>query len=133
MSAFGEIQQVIHRLAWGTDLRRIDYIEACYTPDATFTVTGDNGRVVQGRDAILAGIEATWSKTPPTLGHHVVTNVLIENETGDAADVVTYKTVVRSVDDTPKVVSMGWYQDHFVNDGSGWKIESRTLTNDAQA
>ena len=132
MTAAGEIQQVLHRLAWGTDLRRIDYIEQCYTPDARFTVTGENGRVVEGRDAILAGIQGTWDKTPPSIGHHLVTNMLIESETETEADVVSYKTVVRARDGAPLVVSIGWYQDHLVKRDGVWLIDARALTNEAQ-
>jgi 3-phenylpropionate/cinnamic acid dioxygenase small subunit len=132
VSAVSEITQVLNRLAWGTDLRRIDYIESCYTPEARFTVTGDKGRVVEGREAILAGIESTWAKTPPNIGHHLITNILVERETQTDADVVSYKTVVRVVDDKPVVVSSGWYRDHLVKVDGAWKIEDRALTNDAQ-
>ena len=130
MGAIGEIQQTIARLAWGTDLRNIEYIRECYTPDAVFTVTGS--RVVEGRDAILAGIESTWEKTPPSIGKHLVTNILVERETDTEAEVVSYKNVVRVVEGKPVVVSTGWYRDHFVNDGGTWRIKARTLTNDAQ-
>ena len=130
MGASSEIQQTIARLAWGTDLRNIDYIRDCYVPDAVFTVTGS--RVVEGRDAILAGIESTWAKTPPSIGKHVITNVLVERETDQEAEVVSYKNVVRVVDGKPTVVSTGWYRDTFVNDGGTWRIKARTLTNDAQ-
>lgn len=133
MSAVAEITQVLHRLAWGTDLRRIDFIEQCYTPDARFTVTGDKGRVVEGREAILAGIQATWEKTPPSIGHHLITNVLVEAESDSDADVVSYKTVVRVVDEKPVVVSSGWYRDHLLKADGEWRIADRTLTNDAQA
>jgi hypothetical protein len=132
MTAASEIQQVLHRLAWGTDLRRIDYIEHCYTPEARFAVTGEKGRVVEGRDAILAGIQSTWDKTPPSVGHHLITNMLIERETADDADVVSYKTVVRIRDGVPLVVSSGWYRDHLVKRDGAWLIDDRTLTNDAQ-
>jgi SnoaL-like domain len=132
MTASADIQQTLHRLAWGTDLRRIDYIEACYTPEARFTVTGDKGRVVEGRDAILQGIESTWSKTPPSIGHHLITNSLVERESDTDADVVSYKTVVRVVDGKPTIVSSGWYRDHLVKEGDVWLIDDRALTNDAQ-
>jgi hypothetical protein len=127
-----QIQQTLNRLAWGTDLRRIEYIEQCYTADARFTVTGDKGRVVEGRDAILEGIQGTWSRTEPSVGHHLITNVLVERETDNDADVVSYKTVVRVVDGKPLVVSSGWYRDHLVLENGTWKIDDRTLTNDAQ-
>jgi 3-phenylpropionate/cinnamic acid dioxygenase small subunit len=132
MSSSAEITQTLNRLAWGTDLRRIDYIERCYTPDAVFTVSGGKGRVVEGRDAILAGIQNTWAKTPPTIGHHLITNILVESESANEAEVVSYKTVVRVVDDRPVVVSSGWYRDRLVKGDGEWKIAARTLTNDAQ-
>ena len=130
MTASAEIQQTIARLAWGTDLRNIDYIRDCYVADAVFTVTGS--RVVEGRDAILAGIESTWAKTPPSIGKHVITNILVERETDQEAEVVSYKNVIRVVDGKPTVVSTGWYRDTFVNDEGKWRIKARTLTNDAQ-
>ena len=133
MSASAAIQQVLTRIAWGTDLRDADLIASCYTEDATFSVTGPTGRVVEGRAAILAGVQRTWSSTPPSKGKHLITNVLVERETADEAHVRSYKTVVRDVDGVPQVVSSGWYQDRLVLRDGEWRIQERALTNDVQA
>jgi SnoaL-like domain len=135
VSARSGIENTLYRLAWGTDRRDIEYIKASYAADARWkraAAPGKDELVLEGRDAIVAHLESVWAKTPQPNSKHAITNVLIENETEQQADVRSYKTVVRIDDGIPVVASSGWYNDVFVNDGGTWRIRERVLLPDGQ-
>ena len=125
------IEQTLTRLAWGTDKRDLEYIKDSYTADARWIRRRRDGSedVLDGREAIVAHLEASWAKNPPKgVSKHVVTNVLIE-DTGDGeAQVSSYKTGFRVESAKPVLASIATYDDVFVNEDGVWRIRERTLT-----
>jgi 3-phenylpropionate/cinnamic acid dioxygenase small subunit len=134
MSASSEIKQTLYRLAWGTDRRDLAYITDAYTADVRWTraISDDEAEVVEGRDDLMARLERSWARTPQPVSKHVISNVLIERETDEEAEVRSYKTVIRVVDGTPTVASSGWYHDVLVNEKGTWRIKERTMYTDGQ-
>lgn len=135
MSARSGIENTLYRLAWGTDRRDIEYIKSAYAADARWTREAAPGKeklVLDGRDAIAAHLESAWAKTQQPNSKHAITNILIERETEDRAEVRSYKTVVRIDEGVPVVASSGWYDDVFVNEGGTWLIKERILLSDGQ-
>jgi hypothetical protein len=135
MSARSGIENTLYRLAWGTDRRDMDSIRESYADDAEWRrelADGTPDLVLEGREAIVAHLQRSWDSTPQQNNKHVITNILIDNESKNGADVTSYKTVVRVVDGKPLVASSGWYRDRFVNDGGTWRVQQRTLLPDGQ-
>jgi 3-phenylpropionate/cinnamic acid dioxygenase small subunit len=135
MSARSGIENTLYRLAWGTDRRDIESIRASYASDARWArevAPGETDLVLEGRDAIEGHLQETWAKTPRPNAKHVITNVLIDDETDDRAEVTSYKTVVRVVDGKPTIASSGAYRDVFVNLGGTWRVQERVLLPDGQ-
>jgi SnoaL-like domain len=133
VSACSDIQNTLYRLAWGADRRDVDSLEAGFTEDVTWIreLSPEHVEVVEGRDAIIARMKEVWAKTPAPNSKHMITNVLVQSETDQEAEVTSYKTVIRVVDGKPTVGSTGWYRDFLVNESGTWRVRKRVIVQDA--
>ena len=132
MSEAGEIRNTLYRLAWGGDQRDLQCLRDGYTADARWVrqVTEDQVETVDGLEAILARSQEVWSKNPGAKNRHVISNVFIQRETEDEAEVTSYKTMIRNVDGKAVIASTGWYRDLMVKQAGAWKVKDRYITQD---
>lgn len=131
MSARGEIENLLHRVSWGYDEGDVDLIAASFAGDARMSMRiGDRGGDLvgswEGREAIRA-LHADSLAAQSDQRRHVVSNLVVESETGDAASVVSYLTLVAVAGGKAAVLSTGWYRDQLVRTSDGWLIRDRYL------
>jgi SnoaL-like domain len=133
-SSRGDIENALQRLFMGMDTRRIEIVGDCYTPDARLTMElpGSEPVTVVGRDAITARLESMWQTFPPAGTKHLLTNLVVERETDDEAEVYSYLTSIRIIDDVPTLAASGWHRDVVVREADRWRISRRHQVVDAR-
>lgn len=129
MADRGQINDVLNRYAWGYDENKLDVIGECFTADAVFSMRIADGDLIgpfEGREAIL-GLMKGSLESQTDQRRHVTTNVFFESDERDAAEVMSYLTLISVADGRLNVLSSGWYRDRFVLDGDRWRIRDRYL------
>jgi 3-phenylpropionate/cinnamic acid dioxygenase small subunit len=132
MADRAQINDVLGRYSWGYDQNELDAIAACFTADAVFSMRIADGDLIgpfEGREAIL-GLMKTSLEQQDDQRRHVSSNVFVEQESDDAATVVSYLTLIAVAGGQLNVLSSGWYRDQFVLDGDRWRIRDRYLALD---
>jgi hypothetical protein len=90
----------------------------------------ESGNFKVGRDAIVQEMRRRREKYRPegSTPWHVITNILIENETEHGADVKSFWTFfVKPRDGEPELKSVGYYDDKFILEGNAWRVHRRVL------
>lgn len=128
MSARAEIENTLHRAAWGYDEDDVDLIANCFTEDATMSLRiGRDGDLIgpfEGRDAIRK-LHADSLKSQTDQRRHNISNLIVEEETPDSATVVSNLTLLSVADGKLTTLSSGWYRDQLVRAGGAWRIKDR--------
>jgi hypothetical protein len=134
MSARYEIEAALTRYAWGYDSNDMELLNEAFTEDAILT-RGDGSVAAEGRDAIVAWMgqsrrERLEAKKQP---RHIVSNVIVDRETDDEAEVRSYGLmVITEFDGTVTVDHIGPYHDRLVRDGTVWRLAKRRLGYDLE-
>lgn len=98
----------------------LDRLDALFTPSVEYDVTALGGEVLHGIEAIRAAALALGDGNP--LGHHVTNIVIGEHIDGTVG--VRSKGIGVNTDGTVGTVT---YEDTVVDNGSGWRIDRRTV------
>lgn len=130
MTARPEIENAIHRAAWGYDENDVDLIAAQFAEDAVLTMQiGREGDVIgpfAGREAIRK-LHADSLVSQTDQRRHNVSNVIIDAESADAASTLANLTLLSIENGAIRVLSSGFYRDEFTRDGDAWRIATRHI------
>lgn len=127
MSARNDIENTLYRYALLYDVDELDDIGSCFAVDAVVEFNPGNA---SGRAAVAEEMERRRAKYRPqrSIPWHVISNVLIENETETHADVTAFYTFfVKAPDEAPAPAAIGYYDDRFVREDGCWRIEARRV------
>jgi len=110
------------------DSQNYEGVVELFSDDAISEVGGIR---LEGKDAIRTRL---MKRRNDLVSRHVLTNILINVESADAASGITYLTLFRTYDETREPIQgavqpamVGQYNDKFVRTSQGWKIAERIL------
>lgn len=114
-----EIWDVLLRYSRGLDRMDRELIRSCYHDDAV-----DDHHVFVGVPDDFIDWAMEYSRDYNVVHHHGLSNHLCELD-GDDAHSETYYTFIGVNRDTPHLLSMGRYVDHFQKRKGTWRIANR--------
>ena len=115
------IQDMLARYAWEIDHGTPEGFAAVFAEDGVFEVVALKLRVEGTRD--IVSFAKDLQRTMPNL-HHVMSNFVIE-VSGDTA---CGRCELNEFMALPEVILpnvQGWYEDEYIFDGEGWRIQQR--------
>lgn len=114
----------IARYCWAYDERRFELLEECFTEDAVWegNVLGKIaiGPFV-GRDKIMAWLSEFWPHQKDQR-RHMLLNTIVEQQTEDAAETLSYLLLMSSTGDAMSMESMGFYRTTYRQQDGHWRI-----------
>src|SRR5581483_6704913 len=123
MSTSESLRQIFNRCALGIDEDDFQLFGSCFNENASFSTASQP--CIEGREAICDYFRARRQarRERGEQSRHLITNVVVLDETEASALAVAYVTgLVAAVDHTVSF-HFGWYRDRFVyDDGRGWLI-----------
>lgn len=131
MADMTAIQMVLSRWAYAYDERDAQALGASFTDDATLTISiaGDEAGAFEGKDAIVELFENSLAGQTDQR-RHVTTNYFFEDESDDAATVVSYLTLMRIENGALEALSTGYYRDQVALHDGEWMLENRHIALD---
>jgi 3-phenylpropionate/cinnamic acid dioxygenase small subunit len=123
------IHELMSRYAYALDEHDMAMLEACFAPDASFTIDISGSETVGpfvGREAIMELIRSS-AAAQTDRRRHVVSNVFVETSGDDCADVVSNLTLFSIMDGHLNLVTTGIYRDHVTATDGCWTILKRHL------
>ncbi len=129
------LRDLVARLAHLADDGDLDDYARCFTVDAIWVPPADAGVPVRGAERVgLADIlvgaterRADGVQGPGSHTMHVVTTVSVERRGPDHAVGRAYWRYYADTDASPRLISMGRYDDTYAREPSGWKLASRRI------
>ena len=123
------IQELLSRAAYAFDERKLDILEACFTPDASMlidiTAVGEVGPF-DGREAIMQLMKDTIA-AQTDVRRHVISNFFFEAEMYKSGRVVSSVVVFSVENGEINVIISGIYRDDVVRRNGEWQISHRHL------
>jgi hypothetical protein len=121
--------RLINQYANLNDRQDWDAVSRLYTENARFARPSGNGEFVEGREAIMASMNAR----PPRAQRHVVSNIVVDVEgpaTARAFSVILLFQGEPAPEGELPVMSansplVGWYRDLIVQTPHGWRFAER--------
>lgn len=86
---------------------------------------------LEGGDSIVAAMQERYAATRPAQRRHIITNVLIDPDGPDRAQVASYLLLGSTVDGGLSLPVTGRYADVVVRDEGSWRFADRVLRLDA--
>lgn len=126
MTAYAEFQQLIYRFAHHLDAQEVDQLGALFTEDGVMRLQAANGQngAKEGRAAILEVLGANAAnRSKSGLRRHIISNVIVLEETETEARTRSYVTTLRLNSDPIAINTSGVYTHHLVRTGEGWRIK----------
>ncbi len=127
------ILELLSRSAYGYDERKLDMLEACFTPDAAFSIqiagVPELMGPFEGTEAIM-GLYRGSLEAQTDVRRHVVSNAFFESE-GDEPVVLSYLTLFATENGEAKLLCTGVYRDQLRRTADGWAIHRRHLDLDS--
>ncbi len=126
------ILDLLSRSAYGYDERKLDMLEACFTPDAAFSIqiTGaDLMGPFEGAEAIMELYRNSLA-AQTDVRRHVVSNAFFVSE-GEEPEVVSNLTLFATENGQARLLCTGVYRDQLRREDSGWCIHRRHLDLDS--
>ena len=123
-----EIHELMSRAAYAYDERDTAMLEACFAPDAAFTMRIAGGDLVgpfEGREAIM-GLMLGSMEEQTDVRRHVVSNLFFTSA-GEQPEVVSNLTLLATEKGEIQLLSAGVYRDKVAHDGEGWVIVQRHI------
>jgi hypothetical protein len=122
-----EIENTLYKYAWCYDMAGVSEIGDCFAEDAEvlFRDTGLKvGRAAVAQELIRRRQLYDRGETP----WHVISNVLITEETETEAKVKSFYTFfTKPKGGAPVLRSIGWYDDVFASEGGRWRVRRRRV------
>jgi 3-phenylpropionate/cinnamic acid dioxygenase small subunit len=130
MSARGAIENVLNRYSIAYDDNDMAEMADTFTEDAVMSMRIAGGDLIgpfEGKTAVMKLMtDSLASQTDQR--RHVTTNMALRKETGDAATVSSYLTLISVENGKLTVLSTGRYEDELVLEGDGaWRFTKRHL------
>lgn len=123
------ITELLARYTWAHDSRDFDALQACFTESAVYTMRiadGPASTPTQGGEAIAALVKSFKEKQTDQR-RHLITNVVADEVSEDAAIVRSYVTVFATEGDTSRLVTTGVCTDELVKTGGSWKFSRKDM------
>lgn len=130
------IRDLISLVAQQSDYGTAESYAQLFTPDAVWSspaiaATGKGADYRVGRDEIAEGSRQRRAQRihgPGTATRHVVTTVSVNLQGADVASASSYWMFYVDTTSTPRLASMGRYDDLVVRTDDGWRIARRIIT-----
>jgi 3-phenylpropionate/cinnamic acid dioxygenase small subunit len=125
-----EIRDLVFRYRVELDRRDLAAYAALFATDGTWSGRTGSARTPAG---IREMLEERLAPNPPAPGPtttHVVTEPLIAVDGDRATGFCVWTLIGRSADDTPRILTLGHYDDEFVREDGEWKFASRVAAID---
>jgi uncharacterized protein (TIGR02246 family) len=123
------IENVLNRYALAYDDNDMDVMADCFTEDAVMSLRVQDGDLVgpfEGREAIVKLMrDSLASQTDQR--RHLVTNMVIREQSDTKARVDSYLTLISIEDKTLTVLSTARYEDELVTADGGWRFTKRHI------
>jgi 3-phenylpropionate/cinnamic acid dioxygenase small subunit len=126
------IHELLSRAAYAYDEHKLDMLEACFTPDAAFSIQIRDADLIgpfEGRDAIMK-LYADSMAQQTDVRRHVVSNIFFNGEGADP-EVISNLTLFATENGQTALLSVGVYRDVVRRGDEGWCILRRHLDLDS--
>ena len=126
------IAELLARSAYAFDEQDLEMLEACFTPDAVFSILIKGGDMIgpfEGREAVMK-LYSDSMDAQTDVRRHVASNIFFKSETGDP-QVISNLTLFATENATTKLLSVGVYQDTVRRTDDGWRVLKRHLDLDS--
>jgi hypothetical protein len=123
------IHELLNRSAYAFDERKIDMLEACFSPNANMLVNIADGTTYgpfEGREAIMGLLKGTLDAQTDTR-RHVISNFIFEQEGKTNAIVLSQIVLFATEHGEIRVLTSGIYRDEVEKVDGSWQITDRKL------
>ena len=123
------VGELLARSAFGLDVKDLDQLDTCFTPDANFSLTIEGVPDVSrfaGRDEIM-GLFRGALDAQTDERKHVISNIWYRAENPTSATVISYLSLFATENGLTVLVTTGLYTDEVVKVGDQWLIADRDL------
>ena len=138
MTQRSKIEHVLARWALGYDEGDVAMMESCFTEDAQIRMEigqRDGTQEVMGpylgRGEVM-GLFTEHQGVQSDQRRHVTTNLVITDDRGGEASVVSYLSLFVTDKDGTRLQATGVYRDEFVEQAGDWRIRRRFLHLDSR-
>lgn len=133
LSAREGIARTLYLYGWYYDEDDIEGMASCFAEDAEL-LRGTGEVTARGRAEIRSffGARREDRRRTRQQTRHVISNIIIENETEDSADVLCYLILAVTEDNGPTSLRAGWYRDRMAREGATWRFKQRTINVDSE-
>ena len=126
------IHELLARSAYAFDEQDLEMLEACFTPDAVFSILIKGGDMIgpfEGREAVMK-LYSDSMGAQTDVRRHVASNIFFKSETGDP-QVISNLTLFATENATTTLLSVGVYLDTVRRTDDGWRVLKRHLDIDS--
>jgi len=126
------IHELLARSAYAFDEQDLEMLEACFTPDAVFSILIKGGDMIgpfEGREAVMK-LYSDSMDAQTDVRRHVASNIFFKNESGDP-QVISNLTLFATENAVTTLLSVGVYQDTVRRTDDGWRVLNRHLDLDS--
>jgi 3-phenylpropionate/cinnamic acid dioxygenase small subunit len=123
-----EIENALYLYAHGYDSHDIDLLADSFTEHATLVA---HDGTFEGREVIRTRFEGSRGRLAESARpRHVITNVLLENESPTQARSRAYFIFTLATEGSVSLLATGCYVDTWIRDAERWRIEKRIVESD---
>jgi ketosteroid isomerase-like protein len=129
MTARAEIENLLNRYSLAYDRNDMPTMAGTFTDDAVMSLRIGDGDLIgpfDGKEAIMKLMTDSLASQNDQR-RHLVSNLVIDKETDDAATVVSYLTLISIADGKANLLSTAVYEDELTRDGGEWRFTKRHI------
>lgn len=129
MTARAEIENLLNRYSLAYDRNDMTSMAGTFTDDAVMSLRIGDGDLIgpfDGKEAIMKLMTDSLASQNDQR-RHLVSNLVIDKETDDAATVVSYLTLISIADGKANLLSTAVYEDELTRDGGEWRFTKRHI------
>jgi ketosteroid isomerase-like protein len=129
MTARAEIENLLNRYSLAYDRNDMPAMAGTFTDDAVMSLRIGDGDLIgpfDGKEAIMKLMTDSLASQNDQR-RHLVSNLVIDKETDDAATVVSYLTLISIADGKANLLSTAVYEDELTRDGGEWRFTKRHI------
>jgi len=122
------IHELLARSAYAFDEQDLGMLEACFTPDAVFSILIKDSDMIgpfEGRQAVMK-LYSDSMDAQTDVRRHVASNMFFKSESGDP-QIISNLTLFATENATTSLLAVGVYQDTVRRTDDGWRILKRHL------
>jgi len=129
MTARAEIENLLNRYSLAYDRNDMTSMAGTFTDDAVMSLRIGDGDLIgpfDGKEAIMKLMTDSLASQNDQR-RHLVSNLVVDKETDDAASVVSYLTLISIADGKANLLSTAVYEDELTRDGGEWRFTKRHI------